>query len=199
MFEALFAFKVHGKQPLHPPIFLNTCLDFFSLPYWSLAFAMTIPSWQQPEISSGQIPASRPLVTQQNWRISGAASGLERHRPSGQSWGNQDKVSATSHRNLAFPQLWTNVVALKQSGISQFWESDYQRHMKYQTERLNKANSSSVAFLLTQEYLPNHHPGSDFAVCCSCFKCTFNSDNVTCKMNSWDQDQVLMKTTRPSG
>lgn len=160
---------------------------------------MTIPSWQQPDISLGQIPASCLLVTQQNRRISGAASGLENHRVSGQSWGNWDKFSATSHRKPSFHQLCTNTRLLQCNSNSHFWERDYWRNMKYQTERLDKANSSSVAFVLTQQYLPNHQPCSDFAVCCCCFMCTFNSDNVTFKMNCWDESQVLSKTTLPSG
>lgn len=55
-------------------------------PHCSPAVAVPIGSWQQPEISSGQIPASRLLVTQQNQRISGGTSGLGSHRVSGQSW-----------------------------------------------------------------------------------------------------------------
>lgn len=198
MSEGFFPFKGHRK-PLSPtPNSFKTLGQVFPPPPRSLASAMSIPSWQQPEIPSGQIPppACPWLSRTGGFQVQLLDSSL---RIYGQSWGNWGKSAATSHRKPFSPQRCTICIARKHSGSSHFWEKAQWRTVKPQTERLDKANSSSGAAVLTQQYSPNHHPRSDSAVGCCCLMCTSNSDNATIKPSCWDQAQVLAKTTSPSG
>lgn len=162
---------------------------------------MTVPSWQQPD-SSGWIPASRLPVTQQNWRISGAASGLESHRIPGQSRSNWDKFSPTSHRKPSFYQYCTNAAALIWSELPFLGRLLEKHEMANQKVKQGKFQ---FTFMLTQQYLANYHPCSDFTVWCCYFMCTFNCDNVTIQSellrptSSTVQDHITFRLTLQSG
>lgn len=198
MSEAPFAFKGHRKLPPPPPHLFKHLLRFFFFPIDLLPLP-----WPYPAGSSTRFRQDKFQPPACSWlsRTGGFQVQLLDLRATGYlvSPGITGTSFQLSHRKPSSHQCCTNTVALKWSGNSHFWEGDYWRNMKYQTERLDKVSSSSVAFVLTQQYLPNHHPCSDFAVCCYCFMCTFNSNNVTFKMNCWDQAEVLSKTASASG
>lgn len=182
-------------QDTEPPLKSSfLVLAQVSLPYWSLNLCHDHPQLASRDVTRTN---SSPclLVTQQDRRVSGVASGLEIHRTLCHSRGKGWVLGRIALETL--PP--TNSLQFLCNSNSHFWEKEDWRNTKYQTKRLDEANSSSIAFVLTQQYLPNKHQHSDLAVCCCSFLCTFNSDSITFKMNCWDKSQVLSKTTPPSG